>query len=79
MPQIQLKIPKYFIRSGSINIARGSIWYARLIGYAWSSVTTTYAPSNIATAYWLELFADGLNPSRIHHRHFVLPIRCLAY
>ncbi len=65
----------YFVRSGHINLTTASLWYAGLIGYAWSS---TAEPSSITIAELLDLNQSNTWIADLTPRHFGLSLHLIT-
>ena len=66
-----VQLPLAFVRSGSIGLSGGQIWYVGEYSFGWAR--TVYSPT---FAYYLNADATVVNPSVSSARYNGLPLRC---
>ena len=71
--------PLYFVRSGDVNLNRGSVRSSGLDARGWSRTGVGYASATSATAYHLNAKASDVYPSYgPRNRWTGFPVRCLV-
>lgn len=66
------------MRSGSINVKSGHLWYGGVEGLAWSS-TAALTTSTLVTAYYLRFTAADVLPAPTPgYRWYGYPLRLLS-
>ena len=65
-----------FVRSGLVDLYRGSLRDFGFNGYGWSSSSVAFSSVTSATTYHLTFNASGVNPSSgPDNRYYGFPIR----